>query len=160
MPPLALAVDAVLLLLLVPLPPPVPALFVPPVPVAPPEPDLQAGFQPPNISTPAWNAIFPSLQAQVGTTWGDFVQRIDDDALYLGHLGEKVNDISQLWSFEVQQAIGFSPLGTLFADSGFDAATQFEFLGDRKLANLWKLLDMARTFDRSGLFGLADFIQR
>src|SRR5262249_60303774 len=51
-------------------------------------------------------------------------------------------------------------LGEVFADSGYDAATQFEFLGDRKLANLWKLLDLARTFDRSGLFGLAEFIDR
>jgi ATP-dependent helicase/nuclease subunit A len=51
-------------------------------------------------------------------------------------------------------------LGAIFADSGYDAATQFEFLGDRKLANLWKLQDLARTFDRSGLFGLADFIAR
>jgi ATP-dependent helicase/nuclease subunit A len=51
-------------------------------------------------------------------------------------------------------------LGEVFADSGYDASTQFEFLGDRKLANLWKLLDMARDFDRSGLFGLAEFIER
>jgi ATP-dependent helicase/nuclease subunit A len=51
-------------------------------------------------------------------------------------------------------------LGEVFADSGYDAATQFEFLADRKLANLWKLVDLARTFDRSGLFGLAEFIQR
>ncbi len=51
-------------------------------------------------------------------------------------------------------------LGELFADSGYDAATQFEFLGDRKLANLWKLQELARGFDRSGLFGLAEFIQR
>jgi ATP-dependent helicase/nuclease subunit A len=51
-------------------------------------------------------------------------------------------------------------LGEVFADSGYDASTQFEFLGDRKLANLWKLLDLARTFDGSGLFGLADLIQR
>jgi ATP-dependent helicase/nuclease subunit A len=51
-------------------------------------------------------------------------------------------------------------LGQVFADSGYDASTQFEFLGDRKLANLWKLLDLARTFDRSGLFGLAEFIGR
>jgi hypothetical protein len=48
----------------------------------------------------------------------------------------------------------------VFADSGYDAAMQFEFLGDRKLANLWKLQDLARSFDRSGLFGLADFIAR
>lgn len=51
-------------------------------------------------------------------------------------------------------------LGAIFADSGYDAAMQLEFLGERKLANLWKLLDLARTFDRSGLFGLAHFIAR
>jgi ATP-dependent helicase/nuclease subunit A len=51
-------------------------------------------------------------------------------------------------------------LNQVFSDSGYDAAMQFEFLGDRKLANLWKLVDLARTFDRSGLFGLAEFIAR
>jgi ATP-dependent helicase/nuclease subunit A len=51
-------------------------------------------------------------------------------------------------------------IGTVFADTGYDAAMQFEFLGDRKLANLWKLQDLARSFDRSGLFGLAEFIAR
>src|SRR5262249_48037532 len=51
-------------------------------------------------------------------------------------------------------------LGEILADSGYDAALQVEFLGDRKLANLWKLVELARTFDRSGLFGLADFIAR
>src|SRR5207248_5754478 len=51
-------------------------------------------------------------------------------------------------------------LGEILADSGYDAALQLEFLGDRKLANLWKLIELARTFDRSGLFGLAEFIPR
>jgi ATP-dependent helicase/nuclease subunit A len=51
-------------------------------------------------------------------------------------------------------------LGAVFADSGYDAAMQMEHLGDRKLANLWKLTELARTFDRSGLFGLAEFIAR
>jgi ATP-dependent helicase/nuclease subunit A len=51
-------------------------------------------------------------------------------------------------------------LGEVFADSGYDAATQFEFLGDRKLANLWKLVDLARSFDRGGLFGLHEFTAR
>ena len=69
---------------------------------------LQANFQPPNISTAAWNAMFPNLEAQVGNTWGGFVQRMDNDASYLGHLGENVTDLSQFWSFEVQQANGFS----------------------------------------------------
>jgi ATP-dependent helicase/nuclease subunit A len=51
-------------------------------------------------------------------------------------------------------------LNFVLTDCGYDAALQYEFLGDRKLANLWKLIDLARTFDRSGLFGLAEFIQR
>ncbi len=51
-------------------------------------------------------------------------------------------------------------LGEVFADSGYDAALQFESLGDRKLANLWKLVDLARNFDRSNWFGLAEFIER
>jgi ATP-dependent helicase/nuclease subunit A len=51
-------------------------------------------------------------------------------------------------------------LGVVLADTGFDAALQFEFLGDRKLANLWKLVELARTFDRSGLFGLPEFVAR
>jgi ATP-dependent helicase/nuclease subunit A len=50
-------------------------------------------------------------------------------------------------------------LGEVFADSGYDAALQFEFLGDRKLANLWKLVDLARIFDRSGRLGLDAFIR-
>src|SRR5262249_37712301 len=74
---------------------------------------LQADFQPPEISTAAWNAMFPNFEAQIGNTWGEFVQRMDDDAAYLGHLGEKVTDLSQLWAFEIQQANGFSPVQTL-----------------------------------------------
>lgn len=51
-------------------------------------------------------------------------------------------------------------LNKILADSGYDAALQFEFLGDRKLANLWKLIDLARSFDRTGLFGLHEFTAR
>jgi len=50
-------------------------------------------------------------------------------------------------------------LHRVFAETGFDAATQFEPLADRKLANLWKLVDLARAFDESGL-GLAAFAER
>lgn len=42
--------------------------------------------------------------------------------------------------------------------TGYDAALLAEFLGRRKLANLHKLIDQARTLDRSGIFTLADFI--
>jgi ATP-dependent helicase/nuclease subunit A len=42
--------------------------------------------------------------------------------------------------------------------TGYDAVLLAEFLGERKLANLRKLIDQARGFDRSGILSLADFI--
>lgn len=42
--------------------------------------------------------------------------------------------------------------------TGYDAALLGEFLGERKLANLQKLLSLARSFDRAGMMSLADFV--
>jgi ATP-dependent helicase/nuclease subunit A len=41
--------------------------------------------------------------------------------------------------------------------TGYDAALLGEFLGERKLANLRKLIQQARSFDRAGM-GMSDFI--
>jgi ATP-dependent helicase/nuclease subunit A len=51
-------------------------------------------------------------------------------------------------------------LNRILDDCGYDAALMNEFLGDRKLANLWKLIDQARAFDAAGPFGIGDFIRR
>ncbi|MBU4398286.1 MAG: UvrD-helicase domain-containing protein, partial [Planctomycetes bacterium] len=42
--------------------------------------------------------------------------------------------------------------------TGYDAVLLAEFLGERKLANLHKLIEQARSFDHSGVFALSDFI--
>ncbi len=42
--------------------------------------------------------------------------------------------------------------------TGYDAVLLSEFLGERKLANLRKLVEQARSFEQGDLFGLADFI--
>ncbi len=42
--------------------------------------------------------------------------------------------------------------------TGYDALLLAEFLGERKLANLHKLIQQARQFDAAGIFTLADFI--
>ena len=42
--------------------------------------------------------------------------------------------------------------------TGYDASLLHEFLGERKLANLRKVVSDARDFDRTGLFALSDFI--
>ncbi len=44
------------------------------------------------------------------------------------------------------------------ARTGYDAALLNEFLGERKLANLRKLVEQARGFQRGGFLGLSDFI--
>lgn len=51
-------------------------------------------------------------------------------------------------------------LNRMIADTGYDAALQYEPLGDRKLANLWKLIDQARAFDASGGMTLDDFVRK
>ena len=42
--------------------------------------------------------------------------------------------------------------------TGYDAVLLAEFLGERKLANLHKLIEQARDFDATGIFTFADFI--
>jgi RHS repeat-associated protein len=74
---------------------------------------IQSSFQPAGISAAAWGAIFANVQSQLGTTWGSYVQRLDQDASYLAGLGETVGDVEKLWSFEIQQANGIGPLGAL-----------------------------------------------
>lgn len=46
-------------------------------------------------------------------------------------------------------------------ETGFDAALQFEPLADRKLANLWKLLNIAREYDRNNFsaVGLIELLE-
>ncbi len=62
---------------------------------------------------------------------------------------------------EEKDRLPISRLLTLAIDlTGYDASLLTEFLGVRKLANLRKLIDLARQFDQSGLFTLADFVDR
>ncbi len=42
--------------------------------------------------------------------------------------------------------------------TAYDAVLLAEFLGQRKLANLQKLIELARSFDASGMFTLNDFV--
>jgi ATP-dependent helicase/nuclease subunit A len=44
--------------------------------------------------------------------------------------------------------------------TGYDAVLLNEFMGERKLANLRKLVEQARTFQRGDLFDLSDFISQ
>ena len=83
---------------------------------------LQGSLQPPGISTTAWNAISSSLATQVGGTWGGYVSMLDNEASYLGQLGEDVTDVSQLWAFAIMQADGLTPTPVLASSTDLAVA--------------------------------------
>ena len=74
---------------------------------------LKDSLRPPTLNAETWEPIFANILTQVGTTSGEYVQMLDDNASYLGRLGQTVLDVGQLWAFELQQAVGLSPLGQL-----------------------------------------------
>lgn len=76
---------------------------------------IEQSSQPAGVSATAWSAIFANLEASTGSTWGDYVQYLDSEAQYLGTVGEDVTDVSDLYSFEIQQADGLSPITQLGA---------------------------------------------
>ena len=65
---------------------------------------LKASLQPTDVPDAAWDQIFTNLLSQVGTTWGQFVTALDNNAAYLGSLGENVTDVDKLWGFMYSQA--------------------------------------------------------
>jgi RHS repeat-associated protein len=79
---------------------------------------MKSSLQPNGISTGAWDAIYANMTASLGSTWGAVITRLDQDAAYLGSLGDLVTDVSQLWQFEIQQANGITPVPILA--SGID----------------------------------------
>ena len=83
---------------------------------------LKDGMRPASISAQAWDAIWASFTPQVGSTWGDYVRMLDENAVYLGRLGERVVDIGELLAFEFMQADGLSPVTTL--TSSVDVAVE------------------------------------
>ncbi|MGD8450865.1 MAG: RHS repeat-associated core domain-containing protein [Phycisphaerae bacterium] len=83
---------------------------------------LKADLRPPYIREDAWDAVWANFTNQVGSTWGDYVASLSENAVYLGGLGEQVTDIGKLLAFELLQADGLSPLRTLA--SAVDAAVE------------------------------------
>lgn len=73
---------------------------------------------------------------------------------------ERIRTLLQAWRANKDRLSLAQLLTQAITDTGYDAALQFEFLGERKLANLWKMIELARAFDRSGSFGLPEFIAR
>jgi len=82
--------------------------------------DLSDELQPQTMRADAWEVVFANLSENVGSTWGQFVSVLSQNAQYLGRLGQNVTDVADLWSYEVQQAIGLNSVDTL--SSALDAS--------------------------------------
>jgi YD repeat-containing protein len=87
---------------------------------------MQASLQPPGINPTAWGAIYANLAAQTGTTWGNFVQTLDNNAVYLSRLAQGFaqpnvriagvgahTDVSKLWALSFLRADGLGPIEPL-----------------------------------------------
>ncbi len=70
---------------------------------------VESGLQPPGVSTQVWSAIFAGVQSEIGPTIGDYVTALDNEATYLGQLGQNVTNVGQLWSLAVMQVDGLTP---------------------------------------------------
>ena len=74
---------------------------------------LRDPLRPEWMAEDVWEIVFANLSSQIGATWGDYVETLGENAVYLGRLGIDVTDVNELYAFEVQQAIGLSPLSVL-----------------------------------------------
>lgn len=98
---------------------------------------LKDVLRPPSINSDAWDPIFANLTNRLGDTWGDYVRVLNEDAAYLGELGENVTDIGKLWGFEILQAVGFS------------AVQQVSSSTDATVSSPGSLLSFSRAFSNS-----------
>eukprot|EP00913_Durusdinium_trenchii_P023299 g21877.t1 len=116
------------------------------------------------LRSPFFNLTDESLYAMIASA-GSLQQALDDpDACdvageqlsRLAYASEVLADLRQ----QKHQAGLAELLNRAIAKTGYDASLLNEHLGRRKLANLDKLIDMARQFDRSGMMTLSEFAQR
>ncbi|MCA9049036.1 MAG: VCBS repeat-containing protein [Planctomycetaceae bacterium] len=71
---------------------------------------LLEDLRPEFVTEQVWDVIRSNLQSAVGTTWGDFVSMLSENAAYLAGLGQTVLNVGELLQFEFAQAVGLSPL--------------------------------------------------
>jgi len=74
---------------------------------------LETSLKPPGMPAASWSAMYLSLRARLGTTSGGFVRLLNSQASYLSGIGQKVTDVSKLWSFLIAQSANYWPVRAL-----------------------------------------------
>ncbi|HNT74463.1 MAG TPA: hypothetical protein PKH77_05535 [Anaerolineae bacterium] len=68
--------------------------------------DYRAAMRPPAISEADWNTLFPTLTAQLGATWADYLNTLGDNATRLAARGQPAVCVPELLALEVDRAQG------------------------------------------------------
>jgi hypothetical protein len=74
---------------------------------------MKDGMRPDYVRADAWDAVWGNFVSQAGTTWGSYLSMLDQNASFLGQLGEATSDISRLLGFEFRQADSLNPIRSL-----------------------------------------------
>jgi hypothetical protein len=71
--------------------------------------EVENEVRPPGINPEVWDILWPALTAQIGDTWGGYIQVLADSASYAKLLGQAVYSVEDLFRFEVYKALGTNP---------------------------------------------------
>ena len=76
--------------------------------------EVKAQIRPDDIASDLWATIWPRLQSQIGTTWTDYLNVLNENAAYLASNGKRTHNVRELFSLEVAKAMNaFVPPRTL-----------------------------------------------
>ncbi len=112
---------------------------------------LKAAFKPPGVSDDGWDATFANFVSEVGTTWGQFQQRVAGVAAGRGGAGS-ISDVATLVNEILNAADGFGSVSSRNADSAvglglpdlMDVSISVDNSGDATI----KVGDRMRSFIR------------
>ena len=76
---------------------------------------FKSDLKPEYVSDEPWDRIFDGYVSSVGTTGGELLSVLSDNASYLSQFGQSVSDFFTLLAFEFQQAMGLNPTKTFTA---------------------------------------------
>src|SRR5262249_16177544 len=93
--------------------------------------DFKSAFQPPDIPSDAWDAIYANFTSRVGTTFGQYQAVLDDDTTYLSQLrAGAIGDVARLVGFELRRANSGGPLAPFDEDPDVPLTDLLPQLGD------------------------------
>jgi RHS repeat-associated protein len=74
---------------------------------------MKDDMRPSSMAPDAWNAVWSSFVTKVGTTWGNYLTVLDNNASYLSGIGRHVTDLNDLLAFEFLLADGMNLMRSL-----------------------------------------------